>query len=74
MLGPLLVASFVLLADAGAALVGAAVVTFVGHHRVALGQVCGAGSRTPTSTAPAGLAPCGSRVTGPAGLASRVSA
>ncbi|WP_374249916.1 MFS transporter [Micromonospora sp. R77] len=38
-LGPLLVAAFVLFADAAAALVGAAVVTFVGTGAVALGRV-----------------------------------
>ncbi|NJP31329.1 MFS transporter [Micromonospora thermarum] len=38
-LGPLLVAAFVLLADAGAALVGSAVVTFAGTTAVALGRV-----------------------------------
>ncbi len=38
-LGPLLVAGFVLLADAGAALVGSAVVTFAGTIAVALGRV-----------------------------------
>ncbi|SCG66429.1 MFS transporter [Micromonospora humi] len=38
-LGPLLVAGFVLAADASAALVGAAVVTFVGTGSVALGRV-----------------------------------
>ncbi|MFC4146322.1 MFS transporter [Micromonospora mangrovi] len=38
-LGPLLVAAFVLLADAAAALVGAAVVTLVGTGAVALGRV-----------------------------------
>lgn len=38
-LGPLLVAAFVLLADAAAALVGAAVVTLVGTSAVALGRV-----------------------------------
>ncbi|TDB72192.1 MFS transporter [Micromonospora sp. KC721] len=38
-LGPLLVAGFVLVADAAAALVGAAVVTLVGTTAVALGQV-----------------------------------
>ncbi|MFV2099787.1 MFS transporter [Micromonospora sp. LOL_024] len=37
-LGPLLVAGFVLVADAGAALIGAAVVTLVGTVAVALGQ------------------------------------
>ena len=37
-LGPLLVAGFVLFADAGAALIGAAVVTLVGTVAVALGQ------------------------------------
>ncbi|MBQ1026814.1 MFS transporter [Micromonospora sp. C95] len=37
-LGPLLVAGFVLVADAGAALIGAAVVTLVGTLSVALGQ------------------------------------
>ncbi|WP_089155279.1 MFS transporter [Micromonospora sp. NBS 11-29] len=38
-LGPLLVAAFVLVADASAALVGAAVVTLVGTGAVALGRV-----------------------------------
>ncbi|MEU2612831.1 MFS transporter [Micromonospora sp. NPDC007271] len=38
-LGPLLVAGFVLFADAAAALVGSAVVTLVGTSAVALGQV-----------------------------------
>ncbi|MGC1214439.1 MAG: MFS transporter [Micromonospora sp.] len=38
-LGPLLVAAFVLVADAAAALVGAAVVTLVGTSAVALGRV-----------------------------------
>ncbi|MGW5580904.1 MFS transporter [Micromonospora chokoriensis] len=38
-LGPLLVAGFVLLADAAAALIGAAVVTLAGTTAVALGQV-----------------------------------
>ncbi|MEE3918621.1 hypothetical protein V2I01_09280 [Micromonospora sp. BRA006-A] len=38
-IGPLLVAGFVLLADASAALVGAAVVTLVGTGTVALGRV-----------------------------------
>ncbi|WP_036373110.1 MFS transporter, partial [Micromonospora sp. ATCC 39149] len=38
-LGPLLVAAFVLIADAAAALIGAAVVTLVGTAAVALGRV-----------------------------------
>ncbi|BCJ60127.1 MFS transporter [Micromonospora endophytica] len=61
-LGPLLVAGFVLVADAGAALVGAAVVTVVGTVAVALGQVMRAWRPHPREQRTRGLGPL--RVTG----------
>lgn len=56
-LGPLLVAAFVLAADAGAALLGAAVVTLVGTIAVALGQAMRAWRPHPTHAHARGLGP-----------------
>ncbi|MER7459455.1 MFS transporter [Micromonospora sp. NPDC126480] len=58
-LGPLLVAGFVLLADAGAALVGSAVVTFAGTTAVALGQVMRGWRPHPREHHTRGLGPLG---------------
>ncbi|RKR90039.1 putative MFS family arabinose efflux permease [Micromonospora pisi] len=56
-LGPLLVALFVLLADATAALLGAAVVTLVGTLAVALGRVMRGWRPHPTTAHATGLGP-----------------
>jgi MFS family permease len=56
-LGPLLVSVFVLVADAAAALLGAAVVTLVGTVAVALGQVMRGWRPHPTHARAAGLGP-----------------
>ncbi|QGN46770.1 MFS transporter [Micromonospora sp. WMMD558] len=56
-LGPLLVAGFVLLADAGAALIGAAVVTFAGTTAVALGRVMRGWRPHPSEHRTRGLGP-----------------
>ncbi|WP_229400471.1 MFS transporter [Micromonospora okii] len=56
-LGPLLVAGFVLVADAAAALIGAAVVTLVGTTAVALGRVMRAWRPHPHEHQAKGLGP-----------------
>ncbi|MFG1844065.1 MFS transporter [Micromonospora carbonacea] len=56
-LGPLLVAAFVLIADAAAALVGAAVVTLVGTVAVALGRVMRGWQPHPKENHARGLGP-----------------
>ena len=56
-LGPLLVALFVLVADASAALLGAAVVTLVGTTAVALGRVMRGWQPHPTHAQAKGLGP-----------------
>ncbi|KXK63567.1 MFS transporter [Micromonospora rosaria] len=58
-LGPLLVAAFVLLADASAALLGAAVVTLVGTSVVALGRVMRGWRPHPREHQARGLGPLG---------------
>jgi MFS family permease len=56
-LGPLLVAVFVLVADAAAALLGAAVVTLIGTASVALGQVMRGWRPNPSHAQTKGLGP-----------------
>lgn len=56
-LGPLLVAGFILFADAGAALIGAAVVTLVGTMAVALGRVMRGWQPHPREHRTTGLGP-----------------
>ncbi|WP_433387854.1 MFS transporter [Micromonospora sp. KLBMP9576] len=58
-LGPLLVAGFILFADAGAALVGAAVVTLFGTLAVAFGRVMRGWRPHPTGHQTRGLGPLG---------------
>jgi MFS family permease len=58
-LGPLLVAGFILVADAGAALVGSAVVTLLGTVAVALGRVMRGWQPHPHEHRTRGLGPLG---------------